>query len=85
MMLAKYQRTLYYNTLISSPPAMILWGRLKTCAPVGNRRSFFPLRHQYHAMFGCGRIASCAPVGSRRCPDRRRVANPPQVANLPHN
>jgi hypothetical protein len=26
----------YYNILISSPP---VWGRLKTCAPVGNRRS----------------------------------------------
>ena len=29
--------TWYYNILIASPPAA-LWGRLKTCAPVGNRR-----------------------------------------------
>jgi hypothetical protein len=34
-------------------------------------------------------IASCAPVGNRRWTDSfasvgRRVANPPQVVNLPH-
>ena len=33
---------LYYNILVSLRLRRILWGRLKTCAPVGNRRSFFP-------------------------------------------
>ena len=37
-----------------------------------------------------GRMASCAPVGNRRwtagwAGAERRVTNPPQVANLPHN
>jgi hypothetical protein len=36
-----------------------------------------------------GRMASCAPVANRRCvtcfQSSKRIANPLQVANLPHN
>jgi hypothetical protein len=48
----------------------------------------FPAIEQRHTLWG--RMVSCAPVANRRRADLLaeaygRVANPPQVSNLPHN